>query len=203
MSKRMKRFSNSLSLVSVVLSTCVLLPASVQKIGPNLYAYISENDASANSTFLVSSQGILIVDTGLDAIEGRKLLDEIRKISLQPVRYIVNTHYHRDHRGGNSVFGPDVVIISTYFTRQQVLHSEQEEAKKEEQGSTAEYALNEVVNGRLKLFLGGHEVQIYDPGWAHTQGEPVVYFPEDCAIPTGNLFLTNSCPAMDRGDLEN
>src|ERR1051326_8346680 len=75
--------------------------ASTQKIGPDLYAYISENDASANSTFLVSEKGILVVDTGLNAQEGRKLLEEIRKVSAAPVRWIVNTHYHPDHRGGD------------------------------------------------------------------------------------------------------
>src|ERR1700756_1784514 len=91
--------------------------ASVHKIGPDLYAYISDNDASANSSFLVSDQGILVVDTGLNTQEGRKLLDEIRKVSQAPVRWIVNTHYHPDHRGGNSVEGPDATIISTEFTR--------------------------------------------------------------------------------------
>jgi len=88
----------------------------VHKIGPDLYAYISDNDASANSTFLVGDQGILVVDTGLNAEEGRKLLAEIRKVSPAPVRWIVNTHYHPDHRGGNSVVGPDAIIISTAFT---------------------------------------------------------------------------------------
>jgi len=167
-------------------------PASVQKIGPDLYAYISENDASANSTFLISEKGILVVDTGLNAQEGRKLLDEIRKVSAAPVRWIVNTHYHPDHRGGNSVVGPEAVIISTAFTRTQA-------------GSAAAgYALNETLGAKgLTLYVGSHEVQIYHPGPAHTMGDIVVYFPDEHAIATGDLFLTNSCPAMDQGDLEN
>jgi glyoxylase-like metal-dependent hydrolase (beta-lactamase superfamily II) len=55
----------------------------------------------------------------------------------------------------------------------------------------------------LVLHLGGHEVQIYHPGPAHTQGDLLVYFPDEHAIATGDLFLTNSCPAMDDGDMEN
>src|ERR1700704_4065530 len=104
----------------ILLALCfpaISLAASVQKIGPDLYAYISDNDSSANSTFLVGSQGILVVDTGLNAQEGRKLLGEIRKISSAPVRWIVNTHYHPDHHGGNSAVGPDAFVISTEFTR--------------------------------------------------------------------------------------
>jgi len=86
---------------------------AVQKIAPDLYAYVSDNDASSNSTFLVTSQGILVVDTGVNALEGRKLLAEIRRISTAPVLYIVNTHYHPDHRGANSVVGPEATVIST------------------------------------------------------------------------------------------
>src|SRR6201999_2938232 len=108
------------TLVLCLAAICfITLPASaaIHKIGPDLYAYISESDASANSTFLVSDHGILVVDTGVNAKDGKQLLDEIRKISSAPVRWIVNTHYHPDHRGGNNVVGPDAVIISTAETR--------------------------------------------------------------------------------------
>jgi glyoxylase-like metal-dependent hydrolase (beta-lactamase superfamily II) len=179
--------------------------ASVQKIGPDLYAYFSENDASSNSTFLVSDQGILVVDTGLNAKEGQKLLTEIRKVSSAPVRWIVNTHYHPDHRGGNSIVGPDAIIISTAQTRVAVLKSLAEEAKEKGKQAVPEYQLNETFSDShgLTLFVGGHAVQIYYPGPAHTRGDAVVYFPDEHAIATGDLFLTNSCPAMDDGDMEN
>ncbi|HKF23594.1 MAG TPA: MBL fold metallo-hydrolase [Candidatus Angelobacter sp.] len=168
--------------------------ASVQKIAPDLYAYISENDASANSTFLIGDSGILVVDTGLNAAEGRKLLAAIRKISPLPVRWIVNTHYHPDHRGGNGVVGPDAVVISTAFTRDQVSR-----ARTPSSDRPAEIA----VTDELTFFLAGHTVRIYHPGPAHTRGDLVVYFPDQHAIATGDLFLNNSCPAMDDGDLEN
>jgi glyoxylase-like metal-dependent hydrolase (beta-lactamase superfamily II) len=110
------------------------------------------------------------------------------------VRWIVNTHYHPDHRGGNSVVGPDAVVISTYETRMAVLRSVREESAEAGQKAVPEYQLNEVflsTHGPT-LFVGGHEVQIYHPGPAHTLGDAVVYFPDQHAIATGDLFLTNS-----------
>jgi cyclase len=182
-------------LIVVLVMLCfaaVRAAASVHKIGSDLYAYISENDSSANATFLVSDQGILVVDTGLNAQEGGKLLAEIRKVSQVPVRWIVNTHYHPDHRGGNGVVGPDAVVISTAFTRTKAGNA------------AAGYALNATLGARgVTLYVGGHEVRIYHPGPAHTLGDAVVYFPDEHAIATGDLFLTNSCPAMDDGDMEN
>jgi len=181
--------------------------ASVQKIGPDLYAYISANDASGNSTFLIGDRGILVVDTGLNEQEGRALLGEIRKISPLPVRWIINTHYHADHRGGNRVVGPDAEIISTGFTRTRVLRSDEEPAKPASR--PPDYGLNVVTgftNGDqagLTLDVGGHEVRIYHPGPAHTRGDLVIYFPDQHTVATGDLFLNGSCPAMDDGDMEN
>jgi cyclase len=176
----------------VLLFLSVPASASVQKLGPDLYAYISEDDSSANSTFLITDKGILVVDTGLDQEQGRKLLAEIRKISTGPVRWIVNTHYHPDHRGGNSMVGPDATIISSAYTRERVIQSD-----------PAQYGRNLVVHGETWLYAGNRKVLIYEPGPAHTLGDLVVYFPDQQTIATGDLFLTNSCPAMDEGDLEN
>jgi cyclase len=192
--------------IRIALLILVALPhasASVQKIAPDLYAYISENDASANSTFLIGDTGILVVDTGLNVPEGRKLLEEIRKISPLPVRWIVNTHYHPDHRGGNRVVGPDALIISTPYTRGRVRSAVEGQAVENSQRPPEDYELNEIMDGAIALHLGKHEVRVYHPGPAHTLGDLVVYFPGQHAIATGDLFLTNSCPAMDDGDLEN
>jgi cyclase len=200
-----RRYSCRFLIGALLHLAVVCASASVHKIGPDLYAYISENDSSANSTFLVSERGILVVDTGLNAQEGRKLLNEIRKISPAPVRWIVNTHYHPDHRGGNSVVGPDAVIISTSETRAAVLRSQNNPDAKNKRRVTPQYQLNETFAGPrgLTLFVGEHEVRIYHPGPAHTRGDAVVYFPDEHAVATGDLFLTNSCPAMDDGDMEN
>src|SRR5438093_13409689 len=90
----------------------------VKQIGPGLYAYISDNDSSANSTVLIGGKGILVVDTGLNDEEGGKLLRAIRNISALPVQYIVNTHYHPDHQGGNATVGPAADACSRCTARE-------------------------------------------------------------------------------------
>src|SRR5215472_11787530 len=146
--------------------------ASTEKIGDGLYAYISSNDSSSNSVFLVGDNGILVVDTGLNAQEGENLLYDIRKISPQPVRWIVNTHYHPDHRGGNLAVGPNATIITSAYTREQVLRG----ATKT---SAPDYALNQIVDKEgVTLYVGRHPAVIYAVGPAHTRGDVVVYFPD-------------------------
>jgi len=172
----------------------------VKPIGPGLYAYISDNDSSANSTFLIGNKGILVVDTGFDATEGTKLLQAIRSVSSLPVEYIVNTHYHRDHQGGNSVVGPSAIVISTDWTRERTLVVIQASPPQERSlYQPADVTFQE----KLTLHLEPYSAEVYFPGKAHTSGDALVYFPHQRAIAAGDLFLNRSSPAMDVGSVEN
>src|SRR4030095_7792455 len=115
--------TNALTLVALMfgLSAVAWANPTATKIGADLYAYISDNDGSANATFLVGQKGILVVDTGLDVQEGTKLLKAIQRVSSLPVLFVVNTHYHPDHQGGNATVGPSATVISTDYTRDQTL----------------------------------------------------------------------------------
>jgi len=172
----------------------------VKQIGPGLYAYISDNDSSANSTFLIGNRGILVVDTGSDEKEAKKILQAIRNVSSLPVQYIVNTHYHRDHQGGNAAFGPGVVIISTEWTRKRTLQLIRSLPPTQASGfRLAEFTFNE----KITVHLDPYTAEIYFPGKAHTSGDALVYFPQQHAIAMGDLFLNRSSPAMDDGSAKN
>jgi cyclase len=171
-----------------------------QKIGENLYACISENDASANSTFLVGHDGILLVDSGLNETEAGKCLTRIRNVSPLPVRYIVNTHYHLDHQGGNKVYGPDAVIVTTAFTRKrtlEMLNSTPPHFPPTVRPATVTF------EHALTIYLAPYTAEVIAPGPGHTLGDAYVYFPQQKAIATGDLFLNGSCPAMDTGSVRN
>jgi glyoxylase-like metal-dependent hydrolase (beta-lactamase superfamily II) len=185
----------------VLITLCVVGHASpaAKQIGPGLYAYISDNDGSANSTFLVGKEVILVVDTGVDAKEGGKLLAAIRSVSNLPVKYIVNTHYHPDHQGGNSVVGPDAVVISTDWTRDHTISmSRAQPAANSSRFRPARLTFTEA----LTLHIDPYLAKVYFPGKAHTSGDAMVYFPEQHSIATGDLFLTRSSPAMDEGSVK-
>jgi cyclase len=183
------------TLLLLLISFRLWADPQVKSIGPGLYAYISDNDASANSTFLVGSKGILVVDTGFDAKEGGKLLKSIREVSPLPVVFVVNTHYHRDHQGGNALVAPSAVVISTYWTRERTLAVMQ--------SSDSFRPADVTFQKRLTIHLDPYSAEIYFPGKAHTSGDALVYFPQQRAIAMGDLFLNRCSPAMDVGSAEN
>ena len=169
-----------------------------QSLGGGVYAYISDNDASCNSVFLVGETAILVVDTGFDDAEGAKLLAAIRSVSPLPVRYIINTHYHRDHQAANGVVGPEAQIVSTLFTRQRTI-----EMLSHPLPSVHFRPAAITIATEGDLYLDGQQVHVAFSGPAHTMGDLVVSFPAQGVLATGDLFLNHSSPAMDRGSVLN
>jgi glyoxylase-like metal-dependent hydrolase (beta-lactamase superfamily II) len=87
------------------------------KVADGVYAFISaeSNNAivSGNSVAVVGDDGVLVVDSGNFPSETRKLIAEIRQLANLPVRYLVHTHWHRDHTDGDSEYRaafPNVLI---------------------------------------------------------------------------------------------
>ncbi len=97
------------------------------KVADGVYAFITaeSNNAivSGNSVAVVGDDGVLVVDSGNFPSETRKIIEEIRQLTSLPVRYLVHTHWHRDHTDGDSEYRaafPNVVIISTPYTRRMI-----------------------------------------------------------------------------------
>src|SRR6476646_5288175 len=100
----------AVSLCFVLFSSFALYADSadftVKKIGEGIYAAIGADGgkAGSNAGFIVGSNGVVVVDTFEDVAPAKDLLAEIRKVTNLPIRFVVNTHYHLDHTGGNAVF---------------------------------------------------------------------------------------------------
>jgi len=169
-----------------------------QALGGGVYAYISDNNASCNSVFLVGKTAILVVDTGFDDAEGAKVLAAIRSVSPLPVRYIINTHYHRDHQAANGVVGPEAQVVSTLFTRQRTM-----EMMNHPTPSVHYRPAVIAIATEADIYLDDQQVHLEFFGPAHTMGDLVVYFPAQRVVATGDLFLNHSSPAMDRGSVLN
>jgi len=83
----------------------------------------------ANLVVIVNKDDVLLVDSATSPRAARALLEDIKRLTDKPVRYVVNTHWHYDHTDGNSVFGPEVQIIAHEYVRQaietfDILHNE-------------------------------------------------------------------------------
>src|SRR4249920_2719802 len=84
--------------------------AEFKKVADDVYAFVGKlNDA--NALVVVTSQGVVVVDTGNNPPESRILQDFIKSVTDQPVRYVVISQNHGDHQGGTPLFSPPAHVI--------------------------------------------------------------------------------------------
>jgi glyoxylase-like metal-dependent hydrolase (beta-lactamase superfamily II) len=179
------------------------LPFTLKPLGHNAYAAIDgpKGEAGANAGFFIGDTGVLVVDSFESLEAARKLLSEIRKLTPLPIKYVVNTHYHLDHTGGNSAFQDAGAAVIAHRNVPAWIHTENlkffGKDIKPEQKSMVENigAPNIVYDHFLELFLGSANAQIrYFPG--HTGGDSVVFIPSANVVFGGDLFWNQTLPNL-------
>ncbi|HMD32196.1 MAG TPA: MBL fold metallo-hydrolase [Candidatus Acidoferrales bacterium] len=98
----------------------------VSQVADGVYAAIGKNGAFCNAAVIVNRNDVLVVDTHLRPVWAHDLIQQIKKMTDKPVRYVVNTHWHPDHVQGNeayvNVFGPTVEYLAQHNTREDMIH---------------------------------------------------------------------------------
>src|ERR1700722_271624 len=138
-----------------------------------------------NVAVLVTSEGVILVDDKYER-DHDQIMDRIKSVTQQPVKYVFSTHYHEDHSGGNAKFLPTSEIISTRNARTNILEH------KQSNGSPDTKPARVVFTDETSVFLGGAEVRAHYFGRGHTNGDAVIYFPDLKTIHTGDLMADTS-----------
>jgi len=153
-----------------------------------------------NIGVLAGDQGILLIDAEWPQLHD-KVLAAVSHISRQPIRYLVNTHWHWDHVGGDGLFGKAcAVIISSEQTREYIKQAQASNASQVGAPYAPDPAAIPVVtvNNGMKFHVGGQTVEIIHVPPAHTNGDLIVHFIEADVIQTGDTFFHGFYPDIDQ-----
>jgi cyclase len=139
--------------------------------------YVIHNDfVPGNSTALITNEGVVLVDDKFE-VDHASIMAELKKVTNQPVKYVVNTHHHGDHSGGN---------LKLQQLNAQVVASEE---ARENMVDGKQPGLPTVTFQRhAHIYLGGKNVELYHFGRAHTNGDVVVVFPAQRTLAAGDMF---------------
>jgi glyoxylase-like metal-dependent hydrolase (beta-lactamase superfamily II) len=160
-----------------------------------------------NITVAVGSESILLVD-GQFAPLSDKIKAAVKAISPLPIKYLVNTHFHGDHTGGNANFAKDGVTIVAHdnIRLRLAAGSLNQQTRAIAQASPPEALPKETYSvGSMTLDIGGRKVQLTHVANAHTDGDTWVYFPDANVLATGdtvnNLKRYQSIDFNNGGDI--
>jgi glyoxylase-like metal-dependent hydrolase (beta-lactamase superfamily II) len=139
--------------------------------------YVIHNDfVPGNTTALITNEGVLLVDDKFE-IDFPNVVAEVKRLTNQPIKYVVNTHHHSDHSGSNAKMQTLGV---------QVVASEQARANMVDGKQPGLPTM--VFEHHAHVYLGGKNVELYHFGRAHTDGDVVVLFPAQRTLAAGDMF---------------
>jgi cyclase len=153
--------------------------------------------AGGNIGVLAGSEGLFVVDNQYPPLY-RKIEAALTKISHQPVRYVVNTHWHGDHIGGNEFMVKNGALVLAHEEVRARLIRQRSNPNTDWRNPPVRDAVLPVVTyrSRLTLHFNGEDIELYHPGPSHTDGDTFVYFRKANVLHTGDLFGTGRFPVF-------
>jgi len=173
---------------------------SIVPVAGNVYM-VQRPGGGGNIGVFVGPDGVLLVDS-LFAPLSDKLVEAVAQVTDSEIRFLINTHIHGDHVGGNENLAElGVLIFAHDNTRLRFL---EEQSHFPRRGGS--FAPQQPVGGRpvvtyndeISFHLNNEEVRAFLVPPAHTDGDTFVYFPESDVLHLGDVFRTTSYPIIDK-----
>ncbi len=180
--------------------TSIAQSKPVRELAPGVYYYFGDEkqQKSANCTWIVFKDYVLAIDANYPW-GAEEILQEIRRTTSKPVKFVFNTHYHHDHTFGNAIFvDAGATIVSTAKTAEEMRSLGQYEwdhgsgySGRNMKGYRREFPTL-LFNDTIVFDDSIHRVELIRMGPAHTGGDGVAYLPKEKILVTGDLFINGN-----------
>ncbi len=163
-------------------------PVKLRMISETLYEV--QGGRGARGGVYIGENGILVIDAKMDQNSVNETIEEIKKKSDNPVKYLVSTHSDGDHINGNQYYPQTVTFISHENCRDEFIHPKRD-------GSPSDWNNPELLpfmpsitfSDKMDIYLDSSRVEIWYFGIGHTTGDAVVYIPEEKTAFLGDLIF--------------
>ncbi len=163
------------------------------KVVPVAGAVYMLEGAGGNIGVSVGEDGIVVIDDQYAPL-APKIKAALASISKEPVRFVVNTHYHGDHTGGNEAFGETAPIVAHENVRKRLAAG----VPAAEMPPAPPAALPVLTfNDRVTIHLNGEDIRALHVPHAHTDGDAVIFFSASNVVHMGDLFFNGRFPFVD------
>jgi glyoxylase-like metal-dependent hydrolase (beta-lactamase superfamily II) len=187
------------SILLLILATLAVYAQTAKPPGPLRIAQVKDSlymisGEGGNVAAYVTSEGVILIDDMFDRNHA-DILAQVRSITEQPIKYVVNTHQHDDHAGGDLKMLSIAEVVAHENVRANL--SDIKQPYYEDTPGTPIGLPRITFSDQFSIHLGGKEVRAKYFGRGHTSGDAIIYFPDLKVIHTGDLFLGRAAPRAD------
>jgi len=162
-------------------------PATVIKVSNHVYEV--RGGAGANCSFIIGDKGTIVIDAKMDCQSAKDMINAIKKTTDKPITHLILTHSDRDHVNGMTCFPENIDIIAHNNSARHIRKANENiEDKLPLPGMT--------FHERIDLYSGNLEIDLIYFGHAHTDGDIVVFVPQDKIAIIGDLFFKGRDPLI-------
>jgi cyclase len=174
----------------------------VTKVSGNVYML---EGSGGNIGVSVGPDGILIVDDQFAPLAD-KIKAALKTLGEGRLKFVLNTHYHGDHTGGNIAFGPDAPIIAQTNVRKRLSEEQKSKFFNRTTPASPKEALPVITfDNAVSVFFNGEEIKVIHFPHGHTDGDSVIFFTGSNVVHMGDDFFNGRFPVVDLeagGDVE-
>ncbi|MFZ1614637.1 MAG: MBL fold metallo-hydrolase [Holophaga sp.] len=168
----------------------------VQKVADNVFCITGQG---GNIGLIVTEKHAVIIDDQFERLVPG-LLEAVKSVTDKPIKYLINTHFHGDHTGGNVVLEKQVLAIVAHTNVRKRMLTAQAKLEPAKRGGLPELALGEedpLIKARLDIHLSGTDIHLVHYGPGHTDGDILVGVPSALVIHMGDTFFLGMLPFID------
>lgn len=173
------------------------------RITDGVYQLVSGR--GSNITMSVGEDGVFIVDDNFTELTG-KIRAAIATVTDKPVKFLINTHWHGDHVGGNQNFGKDSIIVAQHNVYERMSVDHFHTVFKTEIPAYPKVALPVITfSDEITLHFNGENITANHHPNAHTDGDSIIRFERANVIHMGDIYYNGLYPLMDsysKGSIE-
>jgi cyclase len=178
------------------------LGPNVKKLAEGVYAFVGVN-YNSNAGIVLTQDGVVLIDSGHNPIESRKLLDVVKKLTPMPVRILIDTEPHPDHTTGHFVFSPPAIVVAAAGAGESMRGREREDPQRIQKLAATSPEMKTALEGykfipphveyqqKMSLHVGERNFELMWLKGVHSEADTAIWLPKERVLFSASGIVHN------------